>query len=91
MNWEKNKKILEQKGELYLRIKVLPSALKNEVKEILEDETIKINISAVPEKGKANQELVKFLAKEFEVEKNNIKIISGKTERIKLIKIKKDA
>ena len=73
--------------ELYLRIKVRPGAAKSEVKEILEDETIKIAISAVPERGKANAELVNFLAKTFDVSKNNVKIISGKSEKIKLVKI----
>lgn len=84
----KFKKKLDQKGEKYLRIKVLPGAAKNEIKEILEDGTIKIAVKAVPEKGKANQELMKFLSKEFCVKKGDIKIISGQTDRIKLIKIK---
>lgn len=85
-----HKKNLQEKGELYLRIKVFPGAGKNEAREIMADETIKIDISAPPEKGRANQELIKFLAKIFEVEKRNIKIISGKTERLKLLKIKKN-
>lgn len=78
---------LTDKKEIYLRIKVRPSAVKSEVKEIMEDETIKIAISAPPEKGKANEELLRFLARIFDVSKNNVKIISGKSERIKLVKI----
>ncbi|MDO9181373.1 MAG: DUF167 domain-containing protein [Bacteriovorax sp.] len=77
----------KDKKELYLRIKVRPGAAKSEVKEILEDETIKIAISAPPEKGKANEELIRFLAKTFDVNKNNVKIISGKSEKVKLVKI----
>lgn len=72
----------------YLRIKVLPKSPKNEVVEILDDETIKIRIKAVPERGKANAELIKFLSKELSVPRNNISIISGKTDQLKLIKIK---
>jgi len=71
----------------YLRIKVLPKSSKNEVIEIMEDETIKIRIKAVPEKGKANAELIKFLSKELNVDKSRISILSGKTEQLKLIKI----
>ena len=82
------KKKFDKNKEVYLRIKVLPNSVKTEAREILEDETIKINISAVPEKNKANIELMKFLAKEFKVNKDDIKIISGKAERIKLVKIK---
>ena len=81
------------KNKNYLRIKVIPNSNTNEIKEIMTDdsgeETIKIKIKAIPEKGKANTELIKFLSKELEIKKSNISIISGKTDRIKLIKISK--
>lgn len=51
------------------------------------DETIKIDVAILPIKGRANQELIEFLAKEFEVRKNNVKIIKGVGEKNKLIKI----
>jgi len=80
----------------YLRIKVIPKSAKNEIVEIMEPchpeldsgPTIKIRIKAVPEKGKANAELIKFLSKELDVPKENISIISGKTDHLKLVKIK---
>jgi len=74
----------------YLRIKVIPKSPKNEVVEIMGDEeqTIKIRIKAVPEKGKANAELIKFLSKELTVPKENISIISGKIDHLKLLRIK---
>lgn len=50
-------------------------------------QTYKIRLKAVPEKGKANEELIKFLSKELALPKDKIEIISGKTERIKLIRI----
>lgn len=83
----KFKRQLKEKGEIYLRVKVRPGAAKNVIKEITDDETIKIDIAAPPAKGKANRELVKFLAKNFAVSKNNVKIISGAVSRTKLIKI----
>jgi hypothetical protein len=52
-------------------------------------ETIKINIAAAPEKGKANQELVHLLSKEFDVSRDSVKIISGAGDRVKLVKITK--
>lgn len=73
----------------YLRIKVLPKSPKNEVVEILSDDTIKIRIKAIPEKGKANYELIKFLSEELEVPSEKISIISGIKEQLKLIKISK--
>ncbi|MDP4007727.1 MAG: DUF167 domain-containing protein [Candidatus Peregrinibacteria bacterium] len=71
----------------YLRIKVLPKSAKNEIVDIMDDETIKIRIKAIPEKGKANQALIKFLSQELDIQKDSIKIISGKTDQVKLIKI----
>ena len=71
----------------YLRIKVRPKSAKTEISEILSDGTIKIRIKAAPEKGKANAELIKFLASELNIHKSKISILSGKTETLKLIKI----
>lgn len=85
---EEYKKQLAEANQIYLRVKVRPNAGKTNVKEIKADE-IKINIGAPAEKGKANAELINFLAKEFGVSKQSISIISGAGERIKLIKINK--
>ncbi|MDD4271771.1 MAG: DUF167 domain-containing protein [Patescibacteria group bacterium] len=81
------KKLFSKKGEVYLRVKVRPSAAKTCVKEIMADETVKIDLAAAPVKGKANQELIKFLARQFEVAASNIKVISGAGDRVKLVKI----
>ncbi len=83
----KYKQLLKEKGELYLRVKARPGAAENAIMEIMGGDTIKIDIAAPPIKGKANKELVEFLAKNFAVSKNNVKIISGAASRIKLIKI----
>lgn len=83
------KQDFKNKNEVYLRIKVSPNSAKTEVKEVLADETVKINIAAPPTRGKANQELISYLAREFEILKNNVTIISGVKEKLKLIKIVK--
>jgi len=82
----------KQKGEVYLKVKARPNASMTEVRGIMEHEDgeiIKIDIAAVPENGKANNELIKYLSKWFSVNKEDIKIISGAGEKIKLVKIKK--
>jgi uncharacterized protein (TIGR00251 family) len=78
---------LVDKKEVYLRVKVRPNAGETALKEILADNTIKIDIAAPPKKGKANQELISYLADQFRIHKENVKIISGSREKIKLIKI----
>ena len=81
------KENFKNKEEIYLQIKANPGASKTEIKEIMDDKTIKVNIRAIAEKGKANLELIGFLAKYFGVKKENIKIINGKKSGLKLIKI----
>jgi uncharacterized protein (TIGR00251 family) len=51
------------------------------------DGMLKIKISAPPEKGKANQSLLEFLAKQLGVKKNAISIISGQTNPIKQVQV----
>jgi hypothetical protein len=82
------KLINKQDSPFFLRIKVIPGSPKNEITEIMDDETVKIRIKAAPKRGKANKELVGFLSKELNIPKNYIEIISGKFESLKLVKIK---
>ena len=51
------------------------------------DGMLKVKVSAAPEKGKANQCLLKFLAKQLGVKKNAVSIISGKTSPVKHIQV----
>ncbi|MDD2486785.1 MAG: DUF167 domain-containing protein [Candidatus Gracilibacteria bacterium] len=78
---------LDKDTKNYFRIKVSPRQPKTEVFGIMDDGTIKIRLKAVPEKGKANQELVGFIAKELGVSKDSIEIISGAADSIKLLRI----
>jgi len=81
------KEKLEKDGVLYLKIKVRPNAAISRVKEIMADETIKVDIAASAEKGKAKRALVGWVAEEFRVRKSAVNIISGAGEKLKLIKI----
>ena len=53
---------------------------------------MKVSVCSVPEKGKANKELVEFLAKTLKIAKSNFEIISGATDKHKkiLLKIKNE-
>jgi len=79
--------ILIAKGEVYLRIKARPGAPVTAFKAIMADETVKVDLAAPAEGGRANAELIKALALELGVYKKDIKIISGAGERLKLVKI----
>ena len=54
------------------------------------DEHLKVRVSAVPEKGKANQALLAFLAKKLGLAKSKLSLISGDTQRKKILRIEGD-
>lgn len=82
----KRKELLESK-EAYLVVKVHPGATSTQVRGVMDDGVFKIDIVAAPEKNRANKELIKYLATEFKVEKERVKIISGAGGRMKMVKI----
>lgn len=70
-----------------IKIRVSPNAHKSEITDTMADGTIKIKLKAPPVDGKANQELIKFLSKEWKIQKNNITITKGQTSKNKVITI----
>jgi uncharacterized protein (TIGR00251 family) len=67
-----------------LSIKVIPRAKKTELVDLLDDGSYKIRLKAVPEDGKANEELLKFLEKETG---KKWEIIGGWTSTRKTLRI----
>ena len=72
-----------------LRIRVTPNASKCGVSGTFSDSIgavfLKISLISVPEKGKANQELIKYLAKTLHESKGSFSLLSGETDRCKKI------
>jgi uncharacterized protein len=68
-----------------LRLKVIPRSAKTEIVGTMADGTLKIKIAAPPEKGKANEELVRFLAAHFGV--TRVEILSGHTAALKMVRL----
>jgi len=67
-------------------VKVIPRSSKSEIVEETED-YLKIKLTSSPTKGAANKELIKLLAKKYNVAKSRIEIIKGLTSKEKLIRI----
>ena len=65
-----------------VKIKVIPNSKKTELIE--KEGQLKLYLKAVPEKGKANQELIKFFKKEFKLK---VKLVKGEKSREKVLKI----
>lgn len=69
-----------------LEIHVQPNAKKNEIIQ-QQDGSFKIKITAPPQEGKANRELIAFLAQKLKIKKSDITLIHGETSKTKLIEI----
>lgn len=79
--------IAENEHGVFLAVKVTPNASKNQISGI-EGDALKIKIAAAPEKGEANEELIRFVAKWLGIAKSNIQLIQGATSRHKRLFIK---
>lgn len=74
--------------DLVLCIRVQPKASRDEIVGPHQD-ALKIRITAPPVDGKANDHLVRFLAKTFGVAPSRVDLISGESARIKRIRVRK--
>jgi len=66
-------------------LKVIPHAKKKEIR--YEGSSLKIKLTSPPQRGRANEELIEFLASIFNIKKSDIKIVKGEKERNKLLSI----
>jgi uncharacterized protein (TIGR00251 family) len=72
-----------------LRVKVIARSSRSEAAGELADGTMKVRIAAPPEKGKANEELCRFLAAHYGVDRSAVTVVSGHTSALKLVRIEK--
>ena len=73
---------------MIIEVHVITKAKKRELR--LEGTHLKVKITSVPQDGKANAELIEFLADFFDAKKSEIKIVKGEREKRKLISLPLD-
>lgn len=69
-----------------LVVKVVPNAAKTEIAGWL-GEALKIRLHAVPENGKANKVLIKFLSKALGIHRTRVELESGEFSPMKRIRL----
>ena len=79
-------KSVAEMESILLKVYLQPKSSKNEIVGPYRD-GIKIKVTAPPIDGKANEALVKFLAKEFKVPLSSIEILTGRHGREKIIRV----
>jgi len=73
-------------GSLRCAVKVIPGSSKTNIQGIRGDELV-VKIAAAPENGKANAELIDFIAKSSGCPKSSVKILSGEHSSHKVLEI----
>lgn len=69
-----------------IQVRVLPRSSADDVAGLIGG-SLKIRLTAPALEGKANRALQSFLAKRLHIAKGHVQIISGRTSRIKLVRL----
>jgi uncharacterized protein len=70
-------------------VKAVPRSPRSEVVGVTADGAMKVRVAAVPDKGKANEELRDVLASWFKVPKSNVELLQGETSQRKVLRVRK--
>lgn len=55
--------------------------------EWVDEDTLKVSVSAPAEKGRANEAVIEAIAKELGIKKSAVEIVRGHTTRIKQVRL----
>ena len=75
-----------------VQLKVTPKAKRSQFGGLLDEpdggKALKVSVTAAPEGGKANEAVIALMAREWGVAKSAISVVSGATDRRKLVEIR---
>lgn len=72
-------------NKVIIHLKAVPNSSKNQIS--LFGDYIKINITAPPLDNRANEAIIKFIAKSFNIKKSQVQFESGDKSKLKKISI----
>jgi uncharacterized protein (TIGR00251 family) len=78
---------LAREGGLVLDIKAVARSRTAEISDVMANGVLKVKVTAVPEKGRANEEICAMLAHYLGVPKRNVEVIHGHTSPQKRVRI----
>lgn len=68
-----------------IEVRVIPNAKKRAITRV--GSQLKVKLVSLPRDGKANEELIEYLAGVFGVKKSSVRILRGEKERNKVVSI----
>lgn len=76
----------EADGAVLLKVAARPGASRSAIQGLVGD-ALKVAVQAPPEKGKANDELVRFLARTLGLRRPQVTLVKGDTSRDKVVRV----
>jgi uncharacterized protein (TIGR00251 family) len=70
----------------YIKVRVIPRSSKNLIMRRAGD-VVTVKLTAAPVEGAANKALISLLSEKLRLPKENIQVISGKSSRLKHIRV----
>ncbi len=68
-------------------VRISPGSSRAGVRGLIEDGSVRISLRSRPVDGKANRELIAFLAGAFGIGRESVRIVTGSRSRRKLVRI----
>jgi hypothetical protein len=75
------------RGGVEITVKVVPGSSRDRIVGVLGD-ALKIQVAAPPEKGRANQAVIKLLAEALNASSKDVEVIAGETSPRKVIRVR---
>ncbi len=83
-----------RKDGFSVTVRLTPQARRDKIDGVMDiadgQRALKISINAVPEDGRANKALLDFLATAWKLPKSSLSLISGQTNRVKVVLVAGD-
>lgn len=78
---------LSSDGSFTVAVRVIPNASRSEIAGLQPDGSLKVRVTAAPEKGRANAAVCELLARAFHVSTGNVAVMRGQTSQNKQVRI----
>ena len=70
-----------------IEVKVDPRSSQKGIAGVMGGSIVKVKLTAPPVDGAANEQLIEVIAEEFKVRKSQVKVIRGKSSKVKVVEI----
>jgi len=70
-----------------IEVKVEPRSSRRGIAGVMENNVVKVRLTAPPIEGAANEQLIEVMADELNVKRSQVKIIRGLSSRVKVVEI----